>query len=330
MSYPTITAVLGAGASRGVSYRDATFPSPLDFDFFDLLQRLPANENDKQAIAFVLTQAMQGPERLWDSLEKCFYTLVIRAQTRKVIFGEQDGNSDEEAIRDYFSVVIHALLRAAHKKMACTSHRDFLSILGNDDAVITFNYDLVAERALMEPHVGLPPFGRWLYGFEKPPNTGRHIPTIHKLHGSSNWFLKDNEFQVAQKNWNDFAVQPGYMRKSRALLLPFWDKKIEEPPWSDIWKRAASQLKKTDHLIVWGYSLPLTDLKARELFRAGMERAFYLSVIDPSRETKQRWRGLFPHCKYWPYDSIEEFLNRPPSWWKKPEVRPAVEDFGRE
>jgi hypothetical protein len=36
-----VTLVLGAGASRGVSYaHQGRIPSPLDGDFFDLLQRL--------------------------------------------------------------------------------------------------------------------------------------------------------------------------------------------------------------------------------------------------------------------------------------------------
>ena len=42
-----ISIILGAGASRGVSYsRESDMPSPLDRDFFDLLQRLEPQKKD--------------------------------------------------------------------------------------------------------------------------------------------------------------------------------------------------------------------------------------------------------------------------------------------
>jgi hypothetical protein len=46
--------VLGAGASRSVSYaHEREQPSPLDSDFFDLLNRLEPHTEDIAAVQFV-------------------------------------------------------------------------------------------------------------------------------------------------------------------------------------------------------------------------------------------------------------------------------------
>jgi hypothetical protein len=114
-----------------------------------------------------------------------------------------------------------------------------------------------------------------------------------------NWVYDEDEenFTVRQKSWKDFEEEPGYRAHSIkglfAVMLPYWDKKVEEGPWCQIWRQAGAHLQKTVRLIVWGYSLPLTDLKALELLRL----------------------SLFPGQRFWPYEDIEEFLGHPPPWW---------------
>jgi hypothetical protein len=74
-----IALVLGAGASRGVSYaKTRDIPSPLDRDFFDLLQRLDPNGKDEQQIDRTLRWVQQLPIEYWRSMEKSFYTLHLR------------------------------------------------------------------------------------------------------------------------------------------------------------------------------------------------------------------------------------------------------------
>jgi hypothetical protein len=103
------------------------------------------------------------------------------------------------------------------------------------------------------------------------------------------------------------------------ILLPFWDKTIEENPWLGFWKEAYLHLERCDTIIVWGYSLPPTDVKARELFSIAVKdngSGTKLCVIDPSQQTRQRWRDLYPRAQFWEYLRIEEFLSRPPQWWE--------------
>jgi hypothetical protein len=56
--------------------------------------------------------------------------------------------SEEEAVAGKFARAIVALLRKAHGVRICGNHEYLLNGLGRKDAIISFNYDLVVERAL--------------------------------------------------------------------------------------------------------------------------------------------------------------------------------------
>ena len=101
------------------------------------------------------------------------------------------------------------------------------------------------------------------------PKGARKLPVLLKLHGSSNWQLqypsstqKPAKFLVRTRLWADFDKAPGYTRIATRettafpIFLPFWDKRIEEEPWIDVWKQALTKLTEANNLVVWGYSLP--------------------------------------------------------------------------
>lgn len=319
------TIILGAGASRGVSYAQGMKTlSPLDTDFFDLLQRLETKDKqDAKAITFVVQQALEAPgDQLWTSMERLFYTRHLNAVMRhKLILANDSPDPAKELLRN-FARAIQALLRAAHGKEVCFHHDRVFQRLAGQDAILTFNYDLVAERALRK-HLGIPEFGPWLYGFEVSPDRTVDVPLLHKLHGSVNWrsTTKGRFPEVRQKSWADFDEKPGYadFAPPFSILLPYWEKRVEEPPWLSIWRAAAGHLMETTSLIIWGYSLPLTDLKARELLRATLSSGAnlkHVAVIDPSERVREKWRGEFVKQKFWQYKDIEDFLVNPPAWYR--------------
>ena len=118
----SVTFVLGAGASRAVSYaRTTDVPSPLDRDFFDLLQRLEAKEKDEAAIGWVLEKMATLPFEYRRSLEKAFYTLHLRSYLRRKLAGAD--NSEEEAVVSHFARAVVALLRKAHGTHTCEHHK---------------------------------------------------------------------------------------------------------------------------------------------------------------------------------------------------------------
>jgi hypothetical protein len=324
-----ISLVLGAGASRGVSYADAgDILSPLDADFFDLLQRAATGtaDSDEKAVAHVIAQVQKLPYDYWRSMERAFYTLHLRAYMAAKLTAD-NGHPDERVIKE-FAQCVQVLLRKAHGKHTCTNHQQFLQVLHETDTVISFNYDLVPERALKPiAEERMVPFGRWLYGLSA--NTrGLDLPVMLKLHGSSNWKLTKGRtsevIEVRTKTWEQLDETPGYrghLGEGTAfpIFLPFWDKRIERRPWLHLWKTAYERLANVEAVIVWGYSLPPTDIKAQHFFSLALgNRPVTLCVIDPSEATRRRWRELLPQALYFPYNSVEHFLQAPPRWWRQP------------
>jgi hypothetical protein len=258
-------------------------------------------------------------------MERSFYTLQLRAyMAEKLKATRNSGPSDDEIVAN-FARCIQALLRTAHGKEFCNNHNALLSPLGRSDTVISFNYDLVVERAMRKiasSHRAT--FGDWVYGLAEKP-VSYNLPTILKLHGSSNWRLpiEDKKFEVLTSDWEDFDDSPGYRGHSGRgttfpIFLPFWDKRIERGPWRQLWTDCLTRLEKTGTLVVWGYSLPPTDIKAQQLFTLGLSgRRFRLCVIDPSTATRDRWREMFPEAQYWEYAGVRSFLRHPPKWWNR-------------
>lgn len=320
---PSITLVVGAGASRGVKYAHlGEFPSPLDGDFFDLLQRLKPQEKDEDSVRFVLQRVSELPHDFRYSMERTFYTLHLRAYLRRKLSASVD-NTEETKIVGCFAHAVEALLRESHGKRVCDYHKALVGKLTGADAVITFNYDLVVERALRPFAVASKtPFSSDLYGLATSSTAERHTPRILKLHGSSNWQIKNGKFHTGA-SWNEFDDRPWYLRHRTGgtefpIFLPFWDKEIEQNPWLQLWQQAYLQLQSSNIVIVWGYSLPPTDVKARELFSIAVAESgagIKLCVIDPSAVSRQRWRELYSRAQFWEYERVLDFLKYPPQWW---------------
>jgi hypothetical protein len=133
-----VTFVLGAGASRAVSYaRTRDVLSPLDRDFFDLLQRLEPQEKDEAAVEWVVKQMSTLPFEYRRSLEKTFYTLHLRSYLRRKLSGAD--RTQEEAVLSHFARAVVALLRKAHGTRTCENHKSLLQSLRSADAVVSFN-----------------------------------------------------------------------------------------------------------------------------------------------------------------------------------------------
>ena len=324
-----IALVLGAGASRGVSYaKTRDIPSPLDRDFFDLLQRLDPNGKDEQQIDRTLRWVQQLPIEYWRSMEKSFYTLHLRAYMRDKLNRPAQGKlipKDDEDVVSTFVIAIGALLRAAHGTETCDFHRKLLSKLYLNDVIVSFNYDLVVERAMKAlPRFSSIPFGNWLYGFSNRPKKWLG-PTVFKMHGSFNWTMPETtggSFGVRTRGWPELESAPGFTRFKREgtsypIFLPFWDKRVEADPWREVWVKAFENLEKIDSVIVWGYSLPPTDVKAQLVFQLALsDRVFNLCVIDPSGPVRDRWRMMFPDAKFWEFETVEKFFDNVPRWWR--------------
>ncbi len=140
------TILLGAGASRSINYeiRPHPMPSPLDSDFFQLLQRLRPRSADQGAVDTILHLWRQNVgDQPWDeSMERFFFRMHLRETLRERLLGSSAGGV--LALEENFATAIAALLRAAHGTYSCKYHQKILRPLRQNDAIMTFNYDLVA------------------------------------------------------------------------------------------------------------------------------------------------------------------------------------------
>lgn len=292
--------------------------SPLDGDFFDLLGRLrglAGNQTKSRAWVFKQLDTLSQNQR--ESLERSFYTLHLRALMASKLDAKL--SYDEQTVVSNFVICIDATLRAAHGKRTCERHASLFAGLNDNDVILTFNYDLVAERALRVQAGRSDKFDPGIYGFDN--SLGYCGPRLLKLHGSSNWILNQQVFEVRTKKWSDLEKSPNYRAAlggkgtTFAIFLPFWEKRVEQAPWLSLWKKAMAALKNVDRLIIWGYSLPPTDIRTEQLFELSInKRAIDLCVIDPSESTRSRWRTRLPSARYWQYRSISDYLKEPPDW----------------
>jgi len=60
----------------------------------------------------------------------------------------QSSVGKEANVVKIFTRCLQAVLRDAHRKRECFNHRDLFRKLHSHDVILSFNYDLVAERAL--------------------------------------------------------------------------------------------------------------------------------------------------------------------------------------
>ncbi len=196
--------------------------------------------------------------------------------------------------------------------------------------VITFNYDALIERALMQlgfhdfevlegdhavrwPDVfgGVPSFppipARWSGGLK---------PTLHllKLHGSLNWHWVPGDFSGATLHHWDHDDDDGrsrYLPGREPFLVPPAATKsafFRNPIVGETWKRAAGSLRATKELALVGYSMPPTDLVAAGMFAEAVGReGVVVTVVNPSPDpvvsSFQRLTGLRAST----VASVEEF-----------------------
>jgi len=116
----------------------------------------------------------------------------MRARMSEVLFPEERLEANVARLLNCFTRAINALLREAHGKKSGDYHIDLLQKMRATDGVVTFNYDLVAERAIKKLS-SIPAFGDWVYGFGKRPENAGKVPTLYKLHGSVNWVYDEDE-----------------------------------------------------------------------------------------------------------------------------------------
>lgn len=182
-------------------------------------------------------------------------------------------------------------------------------------AVLTTNYDILAERGLRpkpRPRVPRPGFH---YGAGPEQLEGRGYPSyahiqqikaegripLLKLHGSISWTLKDNQIV----RYHD--CRPA-IRGDAVIVAPVTEKNVPSV-FQPIWHHAAMALAKSDTWIIVGYSLPSYDLAINDLFRSNAGHGTQVHVLNPNRQVADRVASLLPHAIVHAHPGLPEALS---------------------
>ena len=242
----------------------------------------------------------------------------------------------QRALREYFNTI---------RDSPAPLYDQLSGNLSPGDVVITFNYDLGLERALVARKLWNIETG---YGFAIG-NVDKPSPIdVLKLHGSTNWgallfgsgrpglqgkatnslgdrpvlfFRPDLEYLGLPRFVDPLCARLDTAADLPAMILPVLPKQFYydtsfgqewKPFWDHIWSGAHSAIENAYELIVIGYSLPDVDVRARKLLLETSNKDVLLTVCcgdaTASLEAVFRCRG-FRNSRRIPDPTFSGFLS---------------------
>jgi len=163
---------------------------------------------------------------------------------------------------------------------------------GQPNAVISLNWDVLAERVLSESKAG------WQYTVHSP-----WVPVL-KPHGSINWSKHLQEgLRAESQDWRQISpgspysyiprdpffdpFEQGANQNLRHLLFP--GDPEDEKGVAQIWNEAAQAIGEREAVVFIGYSLPVYDAPAREFF-SRVAAGKRIEVYSRSLDTLENYR----------------------------------------
>lgn len=341
--------ILGAGASRAPGNNKPMHSKPpLDADFFSIARAAGIAEHDK-VVSSLKNLVGDYSSTLTKSLEISASYLYLKA------IDSSPGSIYHRGFLDLLSLINKTLARTTNNISLGPRSLLYRFLLGeikkvkspSNLTIITFNYDLLAERTLYEiaknngdnyfcfpgcyclTDIASTPGIKGYLGFGKE-NLDHKGVGVLKLHGSLNWQSKHtsdspnpgtmfspkraihvmNSLKIA----NALSWKP---RKRRVYMKP-----IIIPPISGkrgmmhnsmrhLWSTAAKRLRKADRIVIAGYSCPPLDLEARILLSENLRQNDMkkLYVIDPSGESAAKFIDLCGVNHSTIYSSLRDWVN---------------------
>jgi len=276
--------ILGAGASAGYDRSITGMKCPSAKNFFTVAQGIIGSDLVKDNKSF---------KNIVIFLEKYFNLSFAELEAAGMDMQDVLTFLDLEIEYSDSEAELILLRRARHQFMdlltitfshvlkgpPCPYHAALASGLGEGDSVISFNYDLLMDTALLhnnplwEPETG--------YGFPAAcPEKMQAAPSaLHLLkpHGSFNWVVCSTCGSIyvlppsqsgVPVSWNDLRSlvpnHPGH-QLDRLIIPPSLKKDVHGRVMQHIWMKAHLALKEASRIVIIGYSLPATDFLVKRL-----------------------------------------------------------------
>lgn len=305
--------ILGAGATAGYKNSELRLTPPVARTFFQVVGRLLHDGDglDQDGFAdlwrFLDTYYKVATDQLVDcglDIEEVLTLLDVGKAKHKA----------RRQLLDLIAITLDRILRGN----PCHHHRRLVRALRGEDAIITFNWDLLVDNIVALDHAGGPDYGvNLLEPVEESAREDRGRvggPLVLKPHGSMNWMTcrechKNFAHILTGKTGAEYHAGKEFPCRycgtptEPLMIPPTLLKNYRHPVIKAVWKEARRVLRQADEVIVVGYSLPVTDFKAKWLFmeasasRRGNLRG--LTIVDhvqnPKRqkELKEKFRRAF-------------------------------------
>jgi len=343
--------VLGAGASYAATRPNAKFSSekppqkqtPLDKHFSSVLSELIVKKNEwvnYSAKEIVKTWKDHTPFDqcgleeailMHEANVKFINNITVRKKKKQIQF------------ENYMNHLVHLIafyLKRAREGKEKTYNKFanlFFKSEGTKNRVITFNYDDVFDKILLQRNYNVK--NVYSQRIRSSENGNSKFPLIVKLHGSVNWNCKSKDcLRIISHDWenkeqnspnvenaNLFDLDVWYREKgcpstssdeSPCIIPPIGSKPITEIGlFRDLWTTACEYLYECEELYVCGYSLPQADTLATTLFKQFKNNKLEkITVIDPDPSIIKKWRQLLSrrdvNSAQWSYSpDFSEFVS---------------------
>jgi hypothetical protein len=335
--------ILGAGFSKPAQMPLATELLPLLLEQVQLDEMRPWLDNLRERLAWLFEREGQA-DSFALNIEQVFHYAhfdieVHRLRQQRAAVGRGDGPGtpwhQAESIGAWLSYLEYALadvILACEEKANLATIDRWAAAVGERDAVLTFNYDTLVERALTE----LPK--SWSYGIE---NDGNNEIPVFKLHGSIDWIVAHHckppcklDLLFEKQNVNRSLRDTGHVEDDYCL----WRRPTREqssqwikgrdlqmvsdgvappsvgiaglgaykelhriPGLGVVWARAMRALHQAELAVVVGFSMSDFDAMAQMQFaevarsRRSEGRPLPVIVIDPltDEDAEGRFRRVF-------------------------------------
>jgi len=335
--------VLGAGATRGASFVDPVknpcLP-PLDLDFYAQLQRI-ANSKHQKTVREVIQDTVDlfgvnfqvTMEAVFTTLEQTARMIETAGENRD--FKRSDLDAKKERLMQAIAATLEESLCAGGQRTGteCDHHQKLVEMMKPKDAIITFNYDCLINETLRQHGAGKwnPRYG---YGLNLGKGRGNLVgynewtPSIsitkdktislYKLHGSLHFLVEGEKVKLKHR---PYTKQRGDLRFT--IIPPESTKRYDQGVFKRIWYHAGQALHRARHLVVIGYSFPITDSHSNALFRISVRKESLesLVLVNPDREARRRARevvkrGLGSNTRVIVFDKLSEFAAADRSLWE--------------
>jgi hypothetical protein len=170
------------------------------------------------------------------------------------------------------------------------------------DVVITFNYDLVLDHALVR--AGIPvSYHLPEQNVSAPGANNKDGFPLLKLHGSANWgictsckkhiFVSIDKMTSSPRIFKNMECRECQRQAFQPMLVPpSWDKTEYQDLIQPIWNRAVAELQKATRICIIGYSLPESDAYFKYLLTLGLSEnhgLYKFIVVDLAQPLVTSW-----------------------------------------